>query len=311
MWFTHLTLAVTFLGWCNDTSFSHVICETSINTAIHVVKVIQSSFFYNLFFFFNDLSSYPRITESNVRIRNKTQTVMTESASAVFGVTSKWNTANVPLSHLGAVVSWKAAAVAAMRLSPLAWWERLPKLHLPHPPLSIVWSWGGRPIPLREVERWIMFKRHIKSFQAGGDIEKKKKKKEEITGRQKLKIEFGKTQNFVWSGRLFWERSGEAKGGGGGGGGGWRRGEEEEEEEVCRDKEKLARCILSLSQRWSWSQLHADSCQKGAVRVRSRQATQDGEVLETFRQPLGGRSVHGKHTAFNSKSRFWPRKGAR
>lgn len=40
-----------------------------------------------------------------------------------------------------------------------------------------------------------MFKRHIKSFQAGGDI--KKKKKEEITGRQKLKIEFGKTQSFV------------------------------------------------------------------------------------------------------------------
>lgn len=39
-----------------------------------------------------------------------------------------------------------------------------------------------------------MFKRHIKSFQAGGDI---KKKKEEITGRQKLKIEFGKTQSFV------------------------------------------------------------------------------------------------------------------
>lgn len=45
--------------------------------------------------------------------------------------------------------------------------------------------------------------------------------------------------------------------------------------------------------------------------MRSRQGTQDGEVLETFRQPLGGRSVHGKHTTFNSKSRFWPRKGAR
>lgn len=49
-------------------------------------------------------------------------------------------------------------------------------------------------MPLKEVERWIMFKGHIKSFQAGEDI---KKKKEEITGRQKFKIGFGKTQSFV------------------------------------------------------------------------------------------------------------------
>lgn len=31
-------------------------------------------------------------------------------------------------------------------------------------------------MPLKEVERWIMFKGHIKSFQAGEDIKKKRRK---------------------------------------------------------------------------------------------------------------------------------------
>lgn len=36
--------------------------------------------------------------------------------------------------------------------------------------------------------------------------------------------------------------------------------------------------------------------------MRSRQGTQDGEVLETFRGPFGGSTVHGKQVAFNLKS---------
>lgn len=109
--------------------------------------------------------------------------------------------------------------------------------------------------------------------------------KEEIAGRQDLKI--GKILSFVWSGWLC--ETVRPKGGGGGRGKGGGR---------------------SAGTKRSWpgglSLSHDHSSMPVATRreqtewVRSRQGTQDGEVLETFRKPFGGSTVHGK--AFNLKS---------
>lgn len=138
-----------------------------------------------------------------------------------------------------------------------------------------MFEWGGIK---GAAERWIMLREAYQVILGRGETKRK------LQEDKSWKLSLARCRVLCKVGDCCGEGNGEGKGGGGRKRG-WR----------SAGTKRNWPGVLSLSQHWSWPQLHADSYdEKGADQVRSRQGTQDGEVLETFRQPFGGSTWHGK-----------------
>lgn len=148
-------------------------------------------------------------------------------------------------------------------VSLLTWREQLSELRL----FALLFVFAGEDLShvfkKRGVEDWFYQKSYISPWRGIKGSDRRTMLKMELFGKRG-----GRLRGCVWRKR------------------GWK-------EEVCRDKEKLARCTPSLSQCRSWPQFHAKSSNEKPW-VRSSHRTQDGEVLETFRRAFGGIRVHGK-----------------